>query len=244
MALTLQNLRAETPGVQPASLSPGQLCFNVADKIMFVGDGSDFKTPFGSPPVPGSPGEGWFSVPLTFSDIGDFYVIDPSFYGDIPIDGEVLTWDADLRRVVWSENTASTVYLVSNAEVAAAPGPDLTTKISNAIGATPLIGDSVIVTGQSEDTYQAFYQYIAGDWVFASAYAPPLASQVPISPIAGILASNVQEALEEIQNTAEAAQTTASIAVTVANNALPKSGGTMEGEIGFSNGQPVDAGTF
>lgn len=244
MALTLQNLRATVPGVEPVALSPGQLCFNLPDRVLFVGDGSNFKTPYGGTPVPGVPGEGWFSVPLAFGGAAGIYVVDPAFYGDLPVDGQVLTWDAGLNRVVWSDNSNQAAYLVSNADVDAAPGADLTTKISNAIGQTPVSGDSVIVTGVSGDTYQAFYQFISGFWVYAASYAPPLASEVPIAPVPGLTATNTQGAIEEVFGAAQAAQTTASNALIVANNALPKAGGTMTGNIQFTNGQPVDAGSF
>ena len=244
MSLTLQNLRSLTPGVEPAGLAPGQICFNVADRVMYVGNGGNDKVAYGGTSVPGIPGEGWFSVPLSFEGQTGFYIIDPAFYGDFPLDGEVLTWDADLFRVVWRPNSTPTAYLTTNAAVAAAPGSDLTSKISNAIGATPVSGDSVVVTGNPGDPYQAFYQYLSGVWTFAASYAPPLASEVPVAPIPGVSATTVQGALESIQTSVVAAQTTASTALTVANNALPKAGGTMTGNINFTNGQPVDAGTF
>lgn len=226
------------------SLSPGQLCFNVADREMFVGDGTDTKKSYDGTAVPGVPGLGWFSVPLSFSETDNYYVVNPSYYGQIPLDGEVLTWDSTLNRVVWKDSPAPTSYLTTNAAVDAAPGADITSKISSALGITPTEGDSAIVSGTSGDTYQAFYQYVGGFWTYAASYAPPLASEVPIAPIPGLTATNTQDAIEEVLGIADAAQTTASNALTVANNALPKSGGTMTGNIQFADGQPVDAGPY
>lgn len=242
--LTFQNLRAESPGVQPQYLSPGQLCFNVADKVMFVGDGTDNKTSYDGTVVPGVPGLGWFSTPLSFNEVDNYYVVNPAYYGDTPVDGDVLTWDAGLNRVVWKDSLVPTSYLTTNAAVAAAAGADLSSKISNALGITPSEGDSAIVTGVSGDTYQALYQFVSGFWVYAASYAPPLASEVPVTPVPGLTATNTQDAIEEVLSIAEAAQTTSSNALTVANNALPKSGGIMSGNIQFADGQPVDAGPY
>lgn len=242
--LTLQNLRAESPGVQPQYLSPGQLCFNVSDKVMFVGDGTDNKTSYDGTVVPGVPGLGWFSTPLSFNEVDNYYVVNPAYYGDVPLDNQVLTWDAGLNRVVWRDSPAPVSYLTTNAAVAAAPGVDVSSKISNALGITPSEGDSAIVSGVSGDTYQALYQFVSGNWVYAASYAPPLASEVPVDPIPGLTATNTQNAIVEVFGEAQAAQTTASNALTVANNALPKTGGTMSGNIQFTDGQPVDAGSF
>lgn len=238
--LTVQNLRATTPGVQPASLLPGQLCFNVIDKLMFVGDGSNFKTSYEGTAVPGVPGEGWFSTPLSFDGNETYYIINPSYYGDIPVDGQVLAWDAALGRVVWKNDdpgVASTAYLTTSVEVAAAPGVDLSTKISNALGITPKEGDSVTVSGTSHEPFTGFYQFLSGVWVFAALHAPPLASEVPLNPILGLPASHVQAGIRETFNLAKQIEITA-------NEALPRSGGTMTGDINFNNNQPVDAGLF
>ena len=46
MSLTVQNLRAVGTGVEPTSLLPGQIAFNITDKVIYVGDGSSFQTNF------------------------------------------------------------------------------------------------------------------------------------------------------------------------------------------------------
>ena len=141
-ALTVQNLRAVDAGVKPASLLPGQLCFNVADKLLFVGDGSDFFTSYDGTQLPAPAGAGWFSTPLSFSGTGDYYVVNPATFGDLPIDGQVLTWDVASGRVVWEDtNQTTAVYITTNAAVTAAPGVDTSAKISNAIGTTPSEAD-------------------------------------------------------------------------------------------------------
>jgi len=101
MALTVQNLRATGNGVEPASLLPGQLAFNVTDKVIYVGDGSSYRTSFDGTQVAGTPGEGWYSMPMDFSVLGDYYIANPEYYGDIPEDRFVLTWNAGVGHAVW-----------------------------------------------------------------------------------------------------------------------------------------------
>ena len=316
MTISLQQLRSVTPGVAPSSLLPGQLCLNLVDKLMFVGDGSDFKTSFDGTQVPGVPGSGWFSVPLTFSELDNYYIVSPQYYGDIPSNGQSLVWDSGLGHAIWASPSESNpvAYLTDNAAVSSAPGATLSSKISNALGVTPKEGDSVIVQGDPGDAYQGFYQFISGKWEFAAQYAIPEAIQVPFTPVSGLTGSNVQTALtntfvlaqtadsnatdalaaasaaqdtadtaladaassltvatnalqeaDSAQQDATAAQVTANLALAaaqlseakaddaiqtadnalaVANLALPKSGGTMTGNITFNNGQPVDAGSY
>ena len=239
MSITLQNLRAVDPGVQPNALLQGQIAFNIVDKVLFVGDGSDFKTSFDGSQTPGLPGEGWFSAPIAFTGLSEFYVTNPSYWGDIPTDGQVLTWSASGDHPVWSTTgtEVSVNYLTTNALVSAAPGVDASSKISAALGVTPVESDSVVVQGDPGDTYQGFYQFISGFWVFSAQYAIPAAYQIPVDTSLAPFGSNVQAALEYLNTNVIAAQTTA-------DGALPKSGGSMSGNINFASGQPVDAGTF
>lgn len=331
MTITVQNLRSVTPGVVPATLNPGQLCFNIADEIVFIGDGSSYQTRFDGTQTITSAGGGWFSVPLSFTTLGTYFIQNPAAFGDIPADGETIIWSSALGRPIWSNGTGGTpaVYTTTNAAVAAAPGATASDKITSALGIVPVEGDSVVVTGVPGDTYQGLYLFNGTIWLYAGGYAAPTAQQVtynnsgsglaannvqtaideldaeklpnasnspssgqflgytagpdPIwltissgqiafTPYNGNLATNVQDAIEltwdkaidalteanSAQADATAAQTTANIALTnsinavndaasalvIANQALPKSGGTMTGNIIFDDGQPVDAGTY
>lgn len=349
MTLSLQNLRSLTPGVKPSTLAPGQLCFNLADELMFVGDGSDFKTSFDGTQLAGTPGGGWFSLPLSLDGFSQYFIEEPSIYSPAPTDGQVLIYSASVGKPVWSSTPGgASVYTTTNAAVLAAPGSSTSAKISNALGITPVEADSVIVSGVPGDTYQGYYLFVSGNWQFAAGYADPTAIEVPYNnAVSGLLATTVQAAIDELnasklqdavntpavgqllswsvagpewvnnsvlyptaeevsydnsasgipatnvqdaidvtyqradlafneadsaQADATAAQNTANIALTnsntalsnstnaliqadaaqedaanallVANAALPKSGGTMTGNITFNNGQPVDAGSY
>ena len=327
-------------------MAPGQLCFNLPDEIMFVGDGSNFKTFFDGHQEPAPAGEGWFEVPLDYNNLGDYYLLNPEQYGPAPTNGQILAYSSTLGKPYWESASAlggSVVYLTTNAAVAAAPGATTSDKISAAIGATPIEADSAIVSGLPGQTYQGLYLFQGGNWVFAAGYADPTAIQVPYDNVlSGLIATTVQAALDELassklniasnspangnvlswnagapvwvpqsslyptadevsfnpagtglpsfadtvqealtltwqlantanseaqsaqadatsaQNTANLALTnanaalnnstdavnTANNALAVASAALPKSGGTMTGDIAFNNGQPVDAGSF
>ena len=262
MSLTVQNLRAVGPGVEPASLLPGQICFNVTDKILFTGDGSDFKTSFDGTVIPGVPGAGWFSTPLDFSQFSTNFIVNPEVYGDVPTDGQVLTWDSTLGHTIWTNSgaTGNSVYLTTNANVAAAPGATLTAKINTAIGVvSPDPNDWVVVTGLPGDVFQGLY-FFDTSWVKASNYAFPDADQVPYSnTVSGLTANDVQEAIDELdtltaaaqgtadaafaaagiaQDAADAAQADATQALadaaaaqSTADAALPRAGGTMTGTL-------------
>ena len=200
MAITLQNLRAIGPGVEPASLLPGQLAFNVTDKVIYVGDGSNFKTPFGENPVAAVPGQGWYSMPMDLSALGDYYITNPEYYGDIPEDRFVLTWNGGVGHAVWS-SLGGNVYLTTNAAVIAAPGATLTQKINAVNAEVPLEGDTTIVVGAPGDFYEGLYVYDNGttSWVFGAHYAYPEAIDVPYDNTgSGLASDNVQGALDEI----------------------------------------------
>ena len=344
MAINLQNLRAVGTGVEPTSLLPGQLAFNVTDKVIYVGDGSNFKTPFGGSPVATVPGQGWYSMPMDLTALGDYYLTNPEYYGHIPSDRYVLTWNEGVNHAVWS-SLGGNVYLTTNAAVIAAPGATLTQKINSINVEPPLEGDTTIVVGVPGDFYEGLYFYDGGidQWVFGAHYAYPEAIDVPYDNTgSGLASNNVQGAIDDVvgsfvpndsftaagdllvgtgagtytaladgaanyilqsngdgtlswvSNSAgdvtgvsgtspitvdntnpqtpvvgiNAASTTAPGAVQLndtvtststtvaatanavkttydlANAALPKSGGTMTGDIVFNNGQLVDAGTY
>lgn len=350
MSMILQNLRSTIPGVVPGELAPGQLCFNLADDIMFVGDGSGFQTSFDGSQVAVAAGTGWFSIPLHLNGLAEYFLQNPASYGDIPADGDVLTYSSASGKPVWlpGGSEVSSAYATTNAAVASAPGISTSEKISNALGITPIEGDSVIVSGVPGDQYQGYYLFLSGVWTFAAGYADPTALQVPYNNlVSGLVATTAQAAIDELAagklnaatnlpfngnilswngtsplwiapesvypdasevafdnstttipftnvqqalvytwstandalveansaqadataaqvtanlalsaandavstaNLAEAnsssALTTANLALTVATDALPKSGGTMTGNITFNDGQPVDAGLF
>jgi hypothetical protein len=222
MSISLQQLRSVTPGVQPASLAPGQICFNIADRVMYVGDGSNFKTSFDGSQVPGVPGAGWFSAPLTFNQLGEYYIVEPQYYGDIPVSGQVLTWDSVSGHAIWSDagRVGGVAYYTTNAAVAAAPGLGANEKISNALGITAEEGDSVVVTGSPGDLYQGYYQFNVGNWIFSAQYAFPTATQVPLAPIAGLSASTVQAGIATSYTLAATANAAAINATNLANEGI------------------------
>ena len=200
MAITVQNLRAIGTGVSPASLLPSQLAFNLTDKVMFVGDGSSFKTPFGETPIPGVPNEGWYSMPMDLSALGDYYIINPESYGDIPSDKDVLTWNSSANRPVWS-TVGGIVYLTTNSAVTAAPGVTITEKINAVNVDAPLEGDTTIVVGTPGETYEGVYFYDSptAQWVFGAHYAFPEAVSVPYdNTTSGLASNNVQGAIDDV----------------------------------------------
>lgn len=200
MALTVQNLRAVGPGVEPSSLLPGQLCFNLSDRIVFVGDGSNTKTSFDGSVTPGVPGEGWYAMPMNLSDLGNYYVVNPEVYGSTPQNRYNITWNSADGYAVWAPQ-GGIVYPTSNFAVAAAAGSTLTEKINNAIEADPLEGDTAIVVGYPGDEYEGsyFYDQETSEWVFGAHYAFPQAVDVPYdNATSGLVATEVQGAIDEV----------------------------------------------
>ena len=246
MALTVQNLRAVGPGTEPASLLPGQLAFNITDKVLFVGDGSNFKTQFDGDQVAGTPGEGWYAMPMDFASLGDYYVANPGYYGDVPTDQQVLAWSTALNHPIWITGTGgggSQVYIVTNAQVASASGATTSDKITAAIGvASPDEGNVAIVTGLPDDVYEGLY-FFTTEWVKGAAYAYPSASEVIYNNVAHpTLGATVQAAIDDLDDgliattaIANTANSTANSALSIASAALPRAGGTMTGTIVAQN---------
>ena len=204
MSIILQNLRSETPGFTPTGLSPGQLCFNVADDIVFIGDGTNTQTLFDGTQTPVTLGTGWFSVPLSRNILDTFFISNPASYGDNPADGDVLAYSASVGKPVWLPSSSETtaIYTTTNSLVVSASGLTVNEKISNALGITPVEGDSVVVSGIPGDQYQGFYLFHTGSWVFAAGYAGPTAIQVPFNNAgSGLLSTTVQAALTELSET-------------------------------------------
>ena len=61
MSVSIQNFRSEVAGESPDFLFPGQLAFNLADELMFLGNGTNQRIDVnGNPVLPNPPeGEGW-----------------------------------------------------------------------------------------------------------------------------------------------------------------------------------------
>lgn len=246
MALTVQNLRAVGSGVEPNSLLPGQIAFNITDKVIYVGDGSNFKTNYDGTQVPGVTGGGWYAMPMDFDALGDYYVANPAYYGDIPTDQQVLAWSTALNHPIWITGTGgggSQVYVVTNAQVAAAPGATTSDKITAAIGvASPDEGNVTIVTGLPDDVYEGLYFFAPTSWVKGAAYAYPSASEVIYNNTGRTLGATVQAAIDDLDDgliattaIANTANSTATAALAIASAALPRSGGTMTGTIVSQN---------
>jgi len=247
MALTVQNLRAVGTGVEPASLLPGQLAFNITDKVIYVGDGSSFKTNFDGTQVAGTPGEGWYAMPMDFDSLGDYYVANPGYYGDVPTDQQVLAWSTALNHPIWISGGGggggSQVYVVTNAQVALAPGATTSDKISAAIGVvSPDEGNVTIVTGIPDDVYEGLY-FFTTSWVKGAAYAYPSASEVIYNNVAHpTLGATVQFAIDDLDDgliattaIANTANSTANSALVLGSAALPRTGGTMTGPLTTQN---------
>lgn len=177
MATSFQNLRAITTGVEPTSLLPGQIAFNLVDKVMYVGDGTDTKKTFDGITTPGTAEGGWYSLPLDFSSLGGFFIQNPLYYGDSPSDEQILTWNENAGHPVWSTGgsggIANQVYATTDASVAAAPGATVSDKISAAIVVSfPEEGDVTVVAGVFGDTYEGTYFWTGSEWIKGGPYAP------------------------------------------------------------------------
>ena len=246
MALTVQNLRAVGIGVEPTTLLPGQIAFNITDKVIYVGDGGNFKTNFDGTQVAGVPGEGWYAMPMDFASLGDYYVANPAYYGDNPTDQQVVTWSSALGHPIWGSGGGGgggQVYVVTNAQVAAASGATTSDKITAAIGvASPDEGNVAIVTGLPDEVYEGLY-FFTTEWVKGAAYAYPSASEVIYNNVAHpTLGATVQFAINDLDDglaattaIANTANSTANSALSIASAALPKAGGTMTGAISAQN---------
>jgi hypothetical protein len=202
MTINVQNLRALSPGVEPSSLLPGQIAFNIPDKTLFVGDGSSLKTQFDGTQIAGVPEEGWFSLPISYSGLGQYYLYNPEEYGPAPSNGQVLAYSSSTSKPYWADASilgTSSVYTTTNSAVAAAPGVTTSDKISAAVGATPVEADAAVVSGAPGDQYQGLYLFTSGNWTFAAGYADPTALQVPYNnTVSGLVATTVQAALDEL----------------------------------------------
>ena len=103
MAIVQQQLRNSTASAQPGDLEPGQLAFNLADSLGYIGNGSNGKINIAGGVVTPAPtaGKGWLEFPLKAGDIGNLlkgtFVTNPSTLTPpvgAPSNGQVLTWSA------------------------------------------------------------------------------------------------------------------------------------------------------
>ena len=324
MAITLLNLRTNIPGQAPASLQAGQICFNLADKLMYVGDGADSNSNFNGETTPGVPGSGWFSMPLDAAGFSESFLISPNAYGDIPADGDTLQWNSALDHLEWVPGGGSaqpaveglvfglTTNNVSGYNVSLGFGANgtLTTGTGNvAIGGASgdvtsgsynvAIGFDTSVADPTGDKQlaigpDAYARWLTGDSSMNVKLGAGLVDATNSTGTAGQILSSTGTALQWINNTADGvlgvtgttpvnvdntdpqnpvisvdAGTTTIIGVVqledstsststttaatpnsvktvydLADAALPRTGGTMTGDIVFANGQPVDAGFF
>lgn len=200
MSFPIQNFRSSTPGLQPPSLLPGQLFVNVVDKILYTGDGSNFKTEYNGDQVPGVSGRGWFATPLDLQGLSADFIVNPEVYGDIPEDGQVLTWDTTLNHAIWSDATASvSIYQFTNAQMIAATGNTASEKLNALTGGCSGTGNIAIVSGNPGDVWQGDYFCNGGAWFFGANYAFPTAAQVPYTPSGDLVSTNVQAAIDELE---------------------------------------------
>lgn len=204
MAISLLNLRTSIAGQKPASLQAGQICFNLADKLMYVGDGSDSNADFNGGSTPGVPGSSWFSMPLDAAGFGDSFLISPNVYGQLPSGGDTLQWNSGLDHLEWvpggSAGGGSAGYLMTNSDVVSATGVSVTAKINAVIApAVAQSGNTAVVQGVSGDLYEGVYFFVGSTWEFGSFYAQPVAAAIEYSnTVSGLTASNVQDAIDEL----------------------------------------------
>ena len=105
MSLTVQSLRSSNSGVDPETLLPGQICFNLVDRLIYVGDGTSFrKKPDGSI-TQSLPGLGWFSTSLDSEE----YLLNPAKYSPAPVNNQVIVYSEELEKPVWATSTTLTV---------------------------------------------------------------------------------------------------------------------------------------
>ena len=167
MAIVQQQLRNTSAASKPGDLEPGQLAYNLADSLGFLGNGSNAKTLMDgstSTPAP-TVGKGWIEFPLKASDVasliaGDFIpnpdtLISPPA---APSSGQVLTWDsaADGGSGAYVPKTPGSVHVYSianddtNIGTAGTTTADLNTGLiaAGSISAPGdlMTGDSCVVT--------------------------------------------------------------------------------------------------
>ena len=204
MAITVLNLRSYIAGQKPTTLEAGQICINLVDNLMFIGNGSSSQSNFNGDSTPGTPGLGWFSMPLDAAGFGESFLVSPNAYGQMPVDGDTLQWNAGLDHLEWVSTSGpgggSAGFLMTNSDVVSAIGADVTAKINSVIApSTAQSGNTAVVQGTSGDLYEGVYFFINNVWEFGSFYAQPVAAAIDYSnTVSGLSASNIQGAVDEL----------------------------------------------
>ena len=206
MTIKVLNLRSFISGQQPVSLEGGELCFNMTDRTLFVGNQSDSKTDFDGNSSSGVPGQGWFSMPMDAAGFGEYFLTSPDVYGQSPNNGDTLEWNSLLGHLEWvpggggGGGGSSAGYLTTNSDVVAAPGVNITAKLNYIISpSVALSGNTAIVQGVSGDLYEGVYTFVDGAWEFGSFYAQPVAAAIVYdNAVSGLSSGDVQGAIDEL----------------------------------------------
>ena len=167
MAIIQQQLRNSTASAKPGDLEPGQLAFNLADSLGYIGNGSTSKIDIAGGVVLPTPtaGKGWLEFPLKADQITTLlasnFVVNPSTLAPAvgaPTNGQVLTWlgtaNGGAGAYVPVTPGAISVYSIPNNDGGITTGGPATTDLNAGLIAAGAIttsadlntGDSCIVT--------------------------------------------------------------------------------------------------
>ena len=217
MSLPIQNYRSSTPGLQPPSLLQGQLFVNVADRILYTGDGSNNKSLFDGTQTPGVPGQGWFATPLSQNQLDKLYLANPARYGDKPYDKQVLVWNGDLDRPEWWSvepgGGVAAKDVVYDPETSGLAAKDVQAAIDETVGLVKTAQGTADTATQKADAAQT-----AADKAQEAADAAKTAADgaQQTADAAKTEAATAQQAADKAQDTADAASTSAGNAAAAA----------------------------
>lgn len=193
MAIVQQQLRNSSAAAKPGDLEPGQLAYNLADSLGYIGNGSNTKTLVdGSTSAPSpTAGKGWLEFPLKISTIAagldGTFIPDPGTLtppAGPPTSGQVLAWDpaADGGSGAYVPTTPGSVsvYSISNDDANIGTGGTTTTDLNAGLIANGDItgvgdlnsGDSCIVTDSgnpdtSPNVGPGSYTWDGASWLLA-----------------------------------------------------------------------------
>ena len=172
MSLTVQSLRSTSTGIAPETLLPGQICFNLVDRVIYVGDGTSFRKKPDGTQTASLPGLGWFATSLDSAE----YILNPAKYGFIPENNQVIVYNALLQKPIWANSTTLAVLatnVVYNPLGTGLPAGDnnvqvaLNTTAETAITAKFIAEAALPKTGGS---MTGFIDFVAGQPVDAGIY--------------------------------------------------------------------------